>query len=129
MEANKKLIRAKVQLQNEKPFFAYLIMNIKFKEMKEISTIGVDKNGNCFYNSKFIDEQDEETLKGILAHEVMHLVLEHLSRGELLKQKLHNIATDLCINDILITNGFELDRRGLVPDRYHEYDIKISDGE
>ena len=128
METSKKLIRAKVQLQTEKPFFAYLIMNMKFSEKKEISTIGVDRRGNCYYNSDFIDEVSEAELKGILAHEVLHIVLEHLARGEALKPKLHNIATDLCINDILITNGFELDRRGLIPDSYHRYKFNLADG-
>lgn len=127
METSKKLIRAKVQLQNEKPFFAYLIMNMKFIEKKEISTIGVDSKGNCYYSPKFIDELGEAELKGVLAHEVLHLVLEHLSRGDGLNQKVFNISADLCINDILKQNGFVLDERGLIPNYYHSYTIKLSD--
>jgi len=128
LDAKKKIIRAKVSLQNEKPFFAYLIMNLKFKEIKEIRTIGVNKFGDCAYNPDFIDEQSEDTLKGILAHEVLHLVLEHLIRGDKLEQKLFNISADLCINDLLIENGFELDSRGLIP-RYHEYTFNKSNGD
>jgi len=128
METSKKIIRAKVQLQNEKPFFAYLIMNMKFREEEQVSTIGVDKNGNCVYNPKFIDTLSEDELKGVLAHEVLHLVLEHLTRGDKLKHRLYNISADLCINDILKTNGFELARGGLIPDRYHEYDFQNSEG-
>lgn len=128
METSKKLIRAKVQLQNEKPFFAYLIMNMKFKEEKDISTIGVDSFGNCCYNPKFIDEISEDELKGVLAHEVLHLVLEHLTRGEGKDKKVYNISSDLCINDLLITNGFSLARGGLIPDYNHDYTFKLSDG-
>ena len=130
MEANKKLIRTKIQLQNEKPFFAYLIMNMEFIEQEDISTIGVDNNGTCYYNPKFIEdvEMTEERLKGVLAHEVLHLVLEHLSRGENLKHRLYNVASDLCINDLLLENGFELARGGLIP-RYHEYTFQNSDGD
>jgi len=124
---NKKITRAKVQLQQEKPFFAYLIMNMKFKEDKKVETIGVDRLGNCYYNPKFIEELSEDNLKGILAHEVLHLVLEHLQRSENLKHTLYNISADLCVNDLLLTNGFKLDSRGLIPN-YHEYTFNNSDG-
>lgn len=127
METSKKIIRAKVQLQNEKPFFAYLIMNMKFIEKKDIQTIGVDSEGNCYYNPKFIDELSENKLKGVLAHEVLHLVLEHMTRGKKLNDRVYNISADLCINDILIENGFDLDERGLIP-YHHEYDFKDSNG-
>ena len=128
METNIKITRAKIQLQNEKPFFAYLIMNMKFIKKKEIETIGVDILGNCYYNPEFIDKLSEGDLKGVLAHEVLHLVLEHLERGKDKQPRIHNIATDLCINDLLIENGFTLCSGGLIP-RYHEYKFENSKGE
>lgn len=129
METSRKIIRAKVKLQVENPFFAYLISNMKIIENKDIPTIGVDKQGNCYYNPKFIDELSDNGLKGVFCHEVLHLVLEHLSRGEKLKQKLYNIASDLCINDLLITNNFTLDSGVLIPNYNHSYNIQISDDE
>jgi len=125
---NKKITRAKVQLQNEKPFFAYLIMNMTFIEKEDIETIGVDALGNCYYSPKFIEEISENELKGVLAHEVLHLVLEHLSRSKDLQHLLYNVASDLCVNDMLLENGFDLYSKGLLP-RYHEYTFQNSDGE
>jgi len=55
-----KITRAKVQLQNEKPFFAYLVMNMKFIEKEEVGTMGVDSKGNCYYCPKFVDSLSEE---------------------------------------------------------------------
>jgi len=125
---NKKITRAKIQLQNEKPFFAYLIMNMKFVEKEEIGTMGVDCWGNCYYNPKFVEKLSEDELKGVLAHEVLHLVLEHLDRGKSCKyQKIRNIAEDLCVNDLLLTNNFKLAECGLLP-TYHEYTFDKSDG-
>jgi len=103
-------------------------MNMKFVEKKEIGTMGVNSEGVCFYSPKFIDELSEEKLKGVLAHEVLHLVLEHLTRGDGLNNQVFNISADLCINDILKTNGFELDERGLIPDYHHKYEFQDSDG-
>jgi len=129
METSKKIIRAKVQLQNENPFFAYLIMNLKLHEKDDISTIGVDNFGNCYYNPKFIDTLTEEELKGVFAHEVLHLVLEHLSRGEKLNPQLFNISADLCVNDLLKENGFSLARGGLISDYDHSFTFRKSNGE
>ena len=124
----KQITRSKVALQNEKPFFAYLIMNMKFIKKEEVKSIGVDAFGNCYYNSKFIEKLSEEELKGVLAHEVLHLVLEHLQQGKNLNSKIHNIACDLCINDLLITNGFRLASGGLIPTYNHDYTFNNSDG-
>lgn len=126
MKADKKIIRAKVQLQNEKPFFAYLLMNLNFKELKDIKTIGVSNKGVCAYNPKFIEELNDRVLKGILAHEVLHLVFEHLSRLGDKDLKIWNIATDLCINDLLKENGFELDSRGLVTNWSHDFTFNFN---
>lgn len=126
METEKKIVRAKVQLQNENPFFAYLIMNMKFKNMEEVGSMGVDNQGTCYYSNKFVDELSEGELKGVLAHEVLHLVLEHLSRGKKLDKTLFNVSADLVINDILVENNFQLDRRGLIP-YLHEYTFEGTD--
>lgn len=126
MESSKKLIRAKVQLQNENPFFAYLIMNMKFIEKKDIQTMGVDNNGNCYYSPKFVEGLSGDILKGVLAHEVLHVILEHFNRVEQKQPRVWNIATDLCINNMLLKNHFSLADGGLIPhyDEYSFYDSK-----
>jgi len=124
---NKKLTRAKIQLQQEKPFFAYLIMNMKFTEKKDIDSIGVDSFGNCYYNDDFINKLSENEIKGVLAHEVLHIVLEHLDRSENLNHQLYNVSADLCVNDMLIENDFYLYSGVLIP-RYHNYTFNNSDG-
>ena len=114
MKAEDKLVKARVRLQKDNPFFAYLVMNLKFKEDKTISSIGVDDNGNCVYNSKWISKLDDEQLKGVLTHEVLHLVLQHFPRGENKEHEIYNIACDLVINYILQEEHFHLPQ-GLVP--------------
>jgi len=117
MKAKDKIVKAKVKLQKQNPFFAYLVMNLNFKEDKDIESIGVDFKGNCFYNPKFIESLTDNVLKGVLAHEVLHLALEHLLREGNRERRLFNVATDLVINNILVRSNFELPQLqgGLVP--------------
>lgn len=113
-EASYKIVKAKVKLQKTSPFFAYLVSNLKFVEVEnkeELSSMGVDSEGNCYYNPEFIMKLRDKELHGVLAHEVLHVVFEHMTRGiELESQELFNVACDMVINDILVTNDFDLPR-------------------
>ena len=73
MKVEDKIIRAKVHLQAQNPFFAYLVMNLKIKEDKTISSMAVDNTGNLYYNSKWVDKLSDNEIKGVLSHEVLHL--------------------------------------------------------
>lgn len=114
MDAGQRIIRAKVHLQRENPFFAYLVMNLSIKEVKEIESMGVDEYGNLVYNPDWIDKLTDNELKGVLCHEVMHLALEHFPRGVNKEHETYNISSDLVINNILTNNNFTLPK-GLVP--------------
>jgi len=117
MDAKDKIIKAKVRLQKDNPFFAYLVMNLRFSEDETIGTIGVNFKGDCKYNAKFIESLSDESLKGVLAHEVLHLALQHLQRQNNRNQEVFNIACDLVINNILINSQFTLPNEsgGLIP--------------
>ena len=115
MNIQDKLIRARIQLQKEQPFWAYLALNLVFKENNEIETIGVNAKGECYYNSEWTDKLSEAELKGVLCHEVGHLAFEHLVRRGKRDSKLFNISADLVINDLLLTNGLTLAKDGLLP--------------
>ena len=114
MDTKDKIIRAKVHLQTDNPFFAYLVMNLNIQENKEIPSMGVDNKGNMVYNKDWIDKLNENQLKGVMIHETLHLALEHFPRGQNKEHEIYNIASDLVINNILVNNKFELPE-GLVP--------------
>jgi predicted metal-dependent peptidase len=123
METKDRIIRAKVHLQKENPFFAYLVMNLNIKEdNKNTDSVGVDNKGNLRYNKKWIDSLTDNQLKGVFSHEVLHLVFEHLIRGRKKEHEVYNIAGDLVINDILINNDFDLPT-GLIP---YNHSFKIN---
>lgn len=129
-----KIRTARTQMQKTNPFFSYLAMHLTLVEAKpeaNIPTMGVDNNGNLYYNPDFVKGLSLEELKGVLCHEVMHVAFEHtMERCETGRDHmLCNVAQDIVINDILDTDGFKLPQGALLP-RNHVYQdpsIKIVD--
>lgn len=123
-----KLTRARVLLTETHPFFARLCLLLNFIEVKGIGTMGVDAQGNCYYEPEFVDNLPEKQIKGVLAHEVMHCALHHMTRGEDFDHQLFNVACDLVVNYMLLENNLELPDKALLPSHNGTYDLKLPDG-
>jgi predicted metal-dependent peptidase len=118
-----RIIRVKIQLQDEHPFWAYLIMKLKMQEDKgtlpEFAGMGVNAKGDLLWKKKFVDSLTDEQLKFVLAHEVGHLVFGHLFRLGSRVPVLFNIASDAVMNDILRSEGFMPPPDLVMPDYKH----------
>lgn len=134
MKAKERLKRARVQLQKSNPFFGYLVLHLKLKgkdsKIGKVldgidGTCGVDKNSNLYFSEKFIDKLSEKEVKGVLAHETLHLALEVFFRQGNRDKKLFNIAQDIVINDMLVNQHFSLPDCVLIPDRRHKIELPI----
>lgn len=90
-------------------FYATILMqqNIIEDNSRNNPTFYVDGK-NLAYNSKFADSLSFDEVKGVLAHEVMHLVLLHHARMGKRDARIYNIAADHVINNQLIKDGFIL---------------------
>lgn len=122
LDARGRIIRAKIKLGKEQPFFAFLLSYLKIQEFdKQIKNIGfgetmaVDTKGNLFYNPDFIKSLSDEVLKGVLCHEVLHLSFSHFIRKMGRDLNLWNVTADIMVNYVLLQNGFELPDEGLIP--------------
>jgi predicted metal-dependent peptidase len=71
------------------------------------------------YNSKFADSLNFDEVKGVLIHEVMHLVLLHHTRMGKRDVEVWNKACDYAINEELIKNGFKLPKGVLLDPQYN----------
>jgi len=112
-----RVIKAKISLGVSAPFFASLLMYIEMLETKLIPTMAVDKRGRLYYNVDFVETMSDSQLKCVFCHEIMHIVLKHLSRThkDWNPTKL-NIAADICVNNILVEEGYaDLPAGGLIP--------------
>ena len=65
------------------------------------------------YNPSFINELTLDEMKGVLAHEVMHIANAHHVRRQGRDKETWNEATDYAINDLLLQSGFTLPKGGL----------------
>jgi predicted metal-dependent peptidase len=115
LTAEEKLIKARIKLQREKPFFSYLIMNLNYVEEKEVETMGVDGYGNCYFNPAFVNTLTPEEIKAVLCHEVLHCAFEHFDRKKDRLQTIFNISGDIVINDIITEQGMTLPKNTLTP--------------
>jgi len=116
MNAEERLRKARIQLNYTNPFFAYLTLHLKFKKLNTIPSCAVDRDGNFYYNENFIEKLQDEEIKGVLCHEVLHLALEHFIRQTQRDKNIWNIATDIVVNNLLLLNDFFLPDGVLKPE-------------
>ena len=124
-EAKDKIIKARVALQKTHPFFSYLALHLQPTEVeaKVVPTLGVDNQGNLYYNPEFVNKMTQDEVKGVVCHEVMHIALEHLKGLKGKDARVSNVAQDIVINDIILENQLQLPREGLLP---HNHEITIN---
>jgi len=115
LTAEDKLIKVRISLLREKPFFSFLALHLNMYPDKEIGTVGVDCKGNMPYNPEFIDSLTQSQCKGVLCHEVLHCALEHMVRLRSKQGELWNISTDAIVNTILQRDNFDLPQGGINP--------------
>ena len=102
MNAEQKIVKARVQLLLHQPFFGTLTMSLVPISKPEVGTAAVD-GVHVFYNPAWIQELSLEEVEFVLGHEVLHCVLNHLKRQEGRNQNKWNIACDYATNLILVS--------------------------
>ena len=114
------LAKLKVKLHLKDPFLGCIAMQVKWKETKTgtASTTG----GTIYYSPSFFEDYDTAEQVAIIAHECMHIALQHTTRAEtfnLEDRQLYNICADYVINYELSKMGFRMPPCGLhCPDEY-----------
>lgn len=83
------------------------ISNINFYWVSEIDTACAG-HGFIFFNPDFWNSLPESKRKTVIAHEIWHLILEHLERGKNKDWEIYNQAADYVINNMLHEDGFDL---------------------
>ncbi len=95
-----RLTAVRASLLTEYPFFGRLLLHLRF---------GFAACGTAFTDAKrivfdpaFAEKLDDEALKFVLLHEVMHCVLHHCTRGLTLQPFLYNVACDIVVNSLIL---------------------------
>lgn len=102
--AKKRLDKSMFRMFQDFPFWAFLIekCNVKLTEdSKKVPTACVDRNGNIYFNHEFFNGLSDSMVHFVLAHEVMHMLLDHHNRLGGRQAFLWNVAGDVLINEML----------------------------
>lgn len=102
-----KLSNARSRLLLDHPFFGVLALRLQLIEDESLPTLAT--NGSYIrYNPQFIEQLSLGLCASALAHEVMHCVLEHISRRTAREPRRWNQACDFAANPILKDAGLPL---------------------
>lgn len=114
------LVRARVSLTFDYPFWGYLALTLEPVEALDLNppTMGTD-GIHLYYHPDFIRDTPIPQLQGVLAHEIMHCVLNHLARRQNRDPERFNVAADLAVNP-LVLKEFQLPPGCLNDPQYYD---------
>lgn len=88
----------RVKMLREQPFYAVLLMHLRFALDESTPTLYTDGERIAF-NPYFVDELDNFQLQFVLMHEILHVALMHCTSEEKdFNHKAYNIACDIVVN-------------------------------
>lgn len=100
MDSQLKISRAVTNLAFSNPFFGSCLMQLKLQENIATRTMATD-GVNLYWGDNFVKQMTEEHTRGVLCHEVMHVVLKHCVPWPGKDKQLCNVAMDWVINEQL----------------------------
>lgn len=101
-EVHERIITARVGLLLRHPFFGNMATRLKIQPADDwLPTAAVDGR-NLFYNTQFFNAMDNKEVEFVLAHEIYHMVYDHLGRRDERNPMLYNIAADYIVNNELV---------------------------
>ena len=126
LTATKKIEKAKVGLYLDAPFFASILFRLEMIEDKPgttTQTMATDGKSIYFY-PPFVDSMTLEETKGVLAHEVSHVILLHPFRRQTREHRKFNVACDYAVNPIILYASFKLKKGYLDAPEYHNLEAE-----
>ena len=101
IEAENRLIQARVKMLFQHPFFGQLAIRLKLEEADDWCPTAATDGRKFYYNSDFIMKLDDEEVVFLVGHELGHVMFEHFLRVEDRIKQIWNMAGDYVINYIL----------------------------
>lgn len=126
-----KFQHARQEFSRQYPYFNHVLWAVEWYLMDDINgmqTLAVDKFWRGYYTLGFVEKCTTQELMGVVYHEIRHLILNHCSRMENMRddecgnlQQMRNVAADLEVNDRLKNDGITMpsgELAGVYPSTY-----------
>ena len=102
VEVYDRIIVARVGLLLRHPFFGNMATRLRILAADEwLPTAAVDGR-NLYYNTQFFNAMTNKEIEFVVAHEILHMVFDHLERRGDRHPMLYNIAADYKVNNLLV---------------------------
>jgi predicted metal-dependent peptidase len=116
VDVHSRLLKARIQLSLRQPFLASALMRLPIKDVTGMSwcrTMATD-GYHIFFNANWVKDITDVELRGVVAHELLHVLFSHSTRCGNRSAVKWNIACDYAINLLLVEQGFLLPIGGLM---------------
>ena len=119
VEVYDRIIVARVGLLLRHPFFGNMATRLRILAADDwLPTAAVDGR-NLYYNTQFFNAMDNKEIEFVVAHEVLHMVFDHLGRREDRDPMLYNIAADYIVNNLLVRD--RIGRKPSIVDCFQDF--------
>lgn len=123
----KKLVTARLIAAKRWPHCTLLSTALPTQCRPGLGTMAVNGDWVLIYDPAFVEICEINALASVVQHEMLHLMLDHIARGEKMKNTpdwhLWNVACDLAVNSILVDEEW-----GLPPGALYPKDFRLAHG-
>ncbi len=103
----RRLLLSRMRILVTNGFYGLLLMHMTYAIDEDCDTAATD-GMKIYFGPKFLDELSDSELDFVMMHEILHVVLQHVLRGEGKDGERFNIACDIVVNsNILLSNGMK----------------------
>jgi len=119
-DVRERITMTRLRLVDRFPFFGYLLMQVNIRESSTITETAATDGVRIYYNKNFLETLSDRELEFVLSHEVMHCVLNHITRKGDRNPVKWNFAIDYATNLLLQESGVGTPPPGVLLDEKYK---------
>lgn len=105
---DERLMKARISLCLTAPYIAGALMQLPISEGPSFIPTFATDGFRIYYNREFAASLSDSEIRGVLCHELLHVLTESRARRNGRDPRLWNVACDYAINAMLLAMGFHL---------------------
>lgn len=99
--ATARLLNSRMRILTLYPFYGLLLMHMRYGLDLECETAYTDGE-RIMFSPDFLDDLSDRELDFVMMHEILHVALAHVVRGNGLDDEIFNIAADIVVNSNIL---------------------------